>query len=141
MFPESITQEQRDRASGKNKGKARDQPAGALDSVEEAAEDEAPVNTGIIRNFLSPLALFLPVPIFVDGSARKRKDWSLTLLAGAMFGYMLSTVRYFLPYSLPSDMDSPVETGFIPTQVPLCWPCLWLGHYATRLLHFPVGNV
>ncbi|KAJ7126951.1 major facilitator superfamily domain-containing protein [Mycena epipterygia] len=99
VFPESITQEQRDLACGKNKGKARDQPAGALVSVEETAEDEeAPANTGIIRNFLSPLALFLPVPIFVDGSARKRKDWSLTLLAGAMFGYMLSTGLYQIKY-------------------------------------------
>jgi len=40
----------------------------------------------------------LPVPIFIYGSTRKRKDWSLTLLACAMFGYMLSTGLYQIKY-------------------------------------------
>jgi hypothetical protein len=100
VFPESVTQDQRDLASGKSKGKARDptSQSGPLDDVaEERAEDEhSAASSGIIRNFLRPLAIFLPVPIFVDGTTRKRKDWSLTLLACGLFGYMLSTVGGFL---------------------------------------------
>ncbi|KAF7374855.1 hypothetical protein MSAN_00371500 [Mycena sanguinolenta] len=87
VFPESTTKEQRDRASGKSKGKAPDR-SGNGSSLGDVAEETA--NPGILRNFLSPLAVFRPEPIFVDGSARKRKDWSLTLLAVALFGYMLS---------------------------------------------------
>ncbi|KAJ7475891.1 major facilitator superfamily domain-containing protein [Mycena latifolia] len=101
VFPESVTQEQRDLASGKGKGKARDHTSGngALEDVaEETADGEAPASTGVISRFLRPLAIFLPVPVFVDGSTRKRKDWSLTLLACAMFGYMLSTGLYQIKY-------------------------------------------
>ncbi|KAJ7707662.1 major facilitator superfamily domain-containing protein [Mycena rosella] len=110
VFPESVTQEQRDLASGKGKGKAPDRTSGngTLDNVAEGhGEDgvaifvdgsEPPASTGIMTTFLRPLAIFLPVPIFVDGSVRKRKDWSLTLLACAMFGYMLSTGLYTIKY-------------------------------------------
>ena len=91
VFPESTTKEQRDRASGKSKGKAPDR-SGNEASLEDVVEETA--KTGILRNFLSPLAIFQPEPIFVDGSTRKRKDWSLTLLAVALFGYMLSTVGF-----------------------------------------------
>jgi hypothetical protein len=90
VFPESTTQEQRNLASGKSKGKTPDRSVVA--PLEDVTEETSPTSTGIIRDFLSPLAIFLPVPIFVDGSTRKRKDWSLTLLAAALFGYMLSTV-------------------------------------------------
>ncbi|KAJ7274353.1 major facilitator superfamily domain-containing protein [Mycena haematopus] len=96
VFPESTTQEQRDRASGKSKGKSPDRSGNGA-SLEDVV-DVSPTNTGIIRNFLSPLAIFRPVPIFVDGSTRKRKDWSLTLLAVALFGYMLSTGLYQIKY-------------------------------------------
>ncbi|KAJ7494774.1 major facilitator superfamily-domain-containing protein [Mycena galericulata] len=98
VFPESTTQEQRELASGKGKGKARDASgSGALDVVTEETEAR-PARSGIIRQFLSPVAIFLPVPIFVNGSTRKRKDWSLTLLAAAMFAYMLSTGLYQIKY-------------------------------------------
>ncbi|KAJ6576516.1 major facilitator superfamily domain-containing protein [Mycena vulgaris] len=100
VIPESITKEQRDLASGKGKGKARAHASGTLEDVtEERAEDQdSPASTSIIRGFLRPLAIFLPVPIFIDGSTRKRKDWSLTFLACGMFGYMLSTGAYSLKY-------------------------------------------
>ncbi|KAJ6619792.1 major facilitator superfamily domain-containing protein [Mycena sp. CBHHK59/15] len=102
VYPESVTQEQRDLASGKGKGKARDHASSGSPTAEvdgrAMGEDEPPADTGIIRKFLSPLAIFLPVPIFIDGSTRKRKDWSLTLLACSMFGYMLSTGLYQIKY-------------------------------------------
>ncbi|KAF7336657.1 hypothetical protein MVEN_02100500 [Mycena venus] len=100
VFPESTTQEQRNLASGKDKGKNPERVGNMslLEDVAEETADGSPVSTGIIRNFLSPLAIFLPVPIFIDGSTRKRKDWSLTLLAAALFGYMLSTGLYQIKY-------------------------------------------
>ncbi|KAJ6612128.1 major facilitator superfamily domain-containing protein [Mycena sp. CBHHK59/15] len=105
VFPESVTQEQRDLASGRSiKGKGRGNRASegtaTPDDTDEQAVEEAelPRKTGIIRAFLGPLAIFLPTPIFIDGSSRKRKDWSLTLLACAMFGYMLSAGLYQIKY-------------------------------------------
>ncbi|KAJ7101611.1 major facilitator superfamily domain-containing protein [Mycena crocata] len=100
VFPESVTQEQRDRASGRNKGKgpARTSDENAVVGEALVQDAEPPVKTGIIRDFLSPLAIFLPVPIFIEGSARKRRDWSLTLLACALFGYMLSAGLYQIKY-------------------------------------------
>jgi hypothetical protein len=51
---------------------------------------------GIISRLLSPLAVFLPVMVpDPSGLGRKRRDWSLTLLAGALFAHMLSTVSAF----------------------------------------------
>ncbi|OCH94865.1 MFS general substrate transporter [Obba rivulosa] len=47
--------------------------------------------------FLSPLALFLPKKIEVPGHP-PRKDWSLTFLALAMFGYLLSTGIFQIKY-------------------------------------------
>lgn len=69
-----------------------------VDAVNEAHHDAGPVRGqkgGIVRGFLSPLALFLPT-VVVTSNGRKRNDWSLTLLAAALFGYMLSTVRIVL---------------------------------------------
>ncbi|KAJ7170723.1 hypothetical protein C8R43DRAFT_980730 [Mycena crocata] len=97
VFPESVSKEQRDIASGKGKGKARaTNPSTLIDVAEEPTE--SPASAGIIRKLLSPLTIFLPVSIFVDGSTRKRKDWSLTLVACSMFGYMLSTGLYQIKY-------------------------------------------
>jgi len=69
--------------------------------AQDAEGDESPeshnkrtrdwVGLGIIKGFLSPLAIFLPKTVQgVEG--RGKKDWSLTFLALALFGYMLSTV-------------------------------------------------
>ncbi|KAJ7104103.1 major facilitator superfamily-domain-containing protein [Mycena belliarum] len=98
VFPESVTKEQRDLASGKGKGKgkARAGPSTLEDVAEE--REAGKESAGIMKRLLRPLAIFLPVPIFVEGSTRKRKDWSLTLLACAMFGYMLSTGVYAIKY-------------------------------------------
>ncbi|KAK7033161.1 major facilitator superfamily-domain-containing protein [Favolaschia claudopus] len=98
VVPESTTKSQRDLASGKDKGKAPDRSSGSSVPLADIAESPASSNGGIIRSFLSPLAVFLPVPIFVDGSTRKRKDWSLTFLATGLFAYMLSTGLYQIKY-------------------------------------------
>nr|GAT60723.1 predicted protein [Mycena chlorophos] len=76
------------------KGKARD----TSQAGPSTTEDAAPASKGFFSDFFSPLAIFLPVPMLVDGTVRKRKDWSLTLLASAMFAYMLSAGLYPVKY-------------------------------------------
>ncbi|KAF8896306.1 major facilitator superfamily-domain-containing protein [Infundibulicybe gibba] len=100
VFPESLNKERQARAAveysktSSTKGKARAHDDENV-SNEHVEHPDAP-REGIIQSFLSPLAIFLPVTV-MDGT-RKRTDWSLTLLAAALFGYMLSTGIYQLKY-------------------------------------------
>lgn len=98
VFPESVTREQQDLARQRAKGAVRSEATtvGTPPQVAEYAGVFA--RFGIIRDFLAPLAVFLPRKIFVEGSAHKRKDWSLTLLAVAFFGNMLSAGLYQIKY-------------------------------------------
>ncbi|KAJ6463249.1 major facilitator superfamily-domain-containing protein [Mycena vitilis] len=96
VMPESVSQEQKDRACGRTVSEIA--VAGEQALVTESAAKPRITPLRIIKDLISPLAIFLPVPIFIDGSSRKRKDWSLTLLACAMFGYMLSAGLYQIKY-------------------------------------------
>ncbi|KAJ7638346.1 hypothetical protein FB45DRAFT_902565 [Roridomyces roridus] len=51
-----------------------------------------------LRGFFGPLSVFLPATIAVEGSTRKRKDWSLTILAGVLLTYFLSAGIYQIKY-------------------------------------------
>ena len=63
----------------------------------ESGHGVRPGSAGIISRLLSPLAVFLPVVVLdPSGLGRKKRDWSLTLLAGGLFAYMLSCVSVFL---------------------------------------------
>ena len=117
VFPESLSKEKKERAmiaykkSGGKKGKTRERALtlssgdpGSSSADEEDEEVNRPRQeeresgvrsggAGIISHFLSPLAVFLPVMVLDPSGLGKRRDWSLTLLAGGLFGYMLSTVR------------------------------------------------
>lgn len=105
VFPESLDKVKLQQAAlafqaqANGKGKLRDD-----DNEEEEADvgegsgagnDQVRVQRkrkgGIIRGFLRPLALFMPV-VVLEGGVRKRRDWSLTFLGAALFGYMLSNV-------------------------------------------------
>ncbi|KAJ7265947.1 major facilitator superfamily domain-containing protein, partial [Mycena haematopus] len=86
VVPESVTKEQRDRASGRM----------VVAAGEAALRD--PRKPGIIKEFFSPLAVFLPVSVHVAGSARPKKDWSLTLVTFTLFSYMLSQGLYQIKY-------------------------------------------
>lgn len=127
VFPESLDKEKMERAMiaykshvvGGRKGKARERAltfssgdpgissADEEDSIEEVNRSrqeeresgERSGGSGIISQFLSPLAIFLPVMVLDPSGLGKRRDWSLTLLAGGLFGYMLSTVSSFCELS------------------------------------------
>lgn len=95
VFPESVSREKRDLASGRGKGKG---PSLTFEGAAAAGQvTEPPAEVGILARvgFLRHLAFFLPVPVYIEGSTRKRKDWSLTLLACALFGYFLSAVSTY----------------------------------------------
>ncbi|KAK0469666.1 major facilitator superfamily domain-containing protein [Desarmillaria tabescens] len=111
VFPESLSAEKREAAAREHamthsvKGKARDlsgQDSGGHDQGASSSSDEEGVSEtkrfAIIRNFLSPLSIFLPVTIIEAEGTRRHRDWSLTMLAAALFGYMLSTGIYQLKY-------------------------------------------
>lgn len=111
VFPESLSAEKREAAAREHamthsaKGKARDlsgRDSGNHDEGPSTSSDEEGDSEtkrfGIIRSFLSPLSIFLPVTIIEAGGKRRHRDWSLTMLAAALFGYMLSTGIYQLKY-------------------------------------------
>ena len=128
IFPESLDKEKKERAMiaykksrvvGGGKGKTRERAltfssgdpgiasADEEDNIEEVNRSrreeresgERSGGAGIISQFLSPLAVFLPVMVLTPSGLGKRRDWSLTLLAIGLFGYMLSTVSAFCEIS------------------------------------------
>ena len=101
VFPESLDKEKKDKAMreyvartrGQSRGKARASEEGIREDREDAhGSNHGPAQTGsVITRFLEPLAVFLPVVVMDPTSpGRKRRDWSLTLLAASLIGYMLS---------------------------------------------------
>ncbi|KAF7301163.1 hypothetical protein MIND_00680800 [Mycena indigotica] len=59
-----------------------------------------------VKRYFSPLRAFLPVMIPIPGTTTMRRDWSLTLLMFAMFGYMLSAGLYQIKYLYGSHVYS-----------------------------------
>ncbi len=101
VFPESLNKKKMERAAEAARagvsGECAAGPPGSCDDQNVVQESTA--TAGIVARFLSPLAVFLPVMV-LDPSpnglgSRKRRDWSLTVLAVALFGFMLSTVSPF----------------------------------------------
>jgi len=117
VFPESLKKEKWEKArweesrlGGDAKGKLRMAPPNndnevlsgigsnsgpVIDYVGRADEDVTSSRDagGIITQIFGPLAIFLPAMVATPGMARKRRDWSLTLLCIGLFAYTLSTVR------------------------------------------------
>ena len=98
LFPESLDKVKMIQAASRvhadtgMKGKARpDDLLGVGEGSEGNGTHEVIEETGVLQKFLKPLGLFLPA-VVVDGGLRKRKDWSLTILGVALFGYMLAQV-------------------------------------------------
>ncbi|KAJ7471997.1 hypothetical protein FB451DRAFT_990518, partial [Mycena latifolia] len=92
VVPEPVGLERRDLAPSPRRGEssARSEaiaPAvGARDAEQVGILAKAGAITG---SLLRPLAIFLPLRIFVPGSTRQRRDWSLPLLVCALVGYQL----------------------------------------------------
>jgi hypothetical protein len=83
-------------------------PGSQLVSGKETGKEEE--SRGMVKSLLSPLAVFLPTKHLAPTRnmlhLRYATDWSLTLLAVGLVGWMLSTVRPFpssLPFSPPSS--------------------------------------
>lgn len=86
VFPESLTKEKR---------KARKELALA-EQNRVAAEGMVPVKkseglTGIFKRLATPMAVFAP-RMRRQANGKMQKDWNLTFLALASFGYLLSSV-------------------------------------------------
>jgi MFS family permease len=105
IFPESLSVEKRLKARTENgKGKAR---ASGSSTQDENTNDsnishESPDSrAGILVTFLRPLGIFLPARVQFEVPGRgvqTKRDWSLTWLALALFGYMLSTGLFQIKY-------------------------------------------
>jgi hypothetical protein len=98
VLPESLDNEKREydiRTENANViAGAAEEGSNARNGVDHSSRSD-----GIVCGVLKPLGVFLPV-VVMDGGVRKRRDWSLTLLAAALFGVMLSQVSIFiLPWS------------------------------------------
>ncbi|KAF9031012.1 MFS general substrate transporter [Hymenopellis radicata] len=109
VFPESLSKEKQEmaereyRVEHSSKGKGRDpRPVPVVQSDGQAST--APVELedykrpGVIRAFLSPLGLFLPVTITDASGTKTITDYSLTALAIGLFCTVLSTGIYQLKY-------------------------------------------
>lgn len=102
LLPESLDKVKRERAvleyNVKTVGK-RKAAAVEADAIGEGSnvqnEDNHGRRGGIVCEFLQPLRVFLPV-VVMDGGVRRRRDWSLTFLAAALFGFMLSQVSIII---------------------------------------------
>ncbi|KAJ3926366.1 MAG: major facilitator superfamily domain-containing protein [Lentinula lateritia] len=111
LFPESLSKEQQDKAKlahdgdgpdakGKSRSDNGSMSTNASSTHGPGESRAAPRKSSTLGRVFSPLALFLPVVITetTNTGIRKRKDWSLTFLAMAMFLYMLSTGVYQIKY-------------------------------------------
>ncbi|KAG6862568.1 hypothetical protein C0995_000116 [Termitomyces sp. Mi166 len=94
VFPESLNKAKRLRAiaeQGKGKARAHDDEV-----IENYPAIEQNRKEGVVRAFLKPLSLFLPAVVYDGG--KRRRDWSLTFLGGALLLTMISTGIYQIKY-------------------------------------------
>ncbi|RDX44016.1 hypothetical protein OH76DRAFT_1541666 [Lentinus brumalis] len=87
LFPESVHKKRAKMAAAQPLGPAISSPAAEAESVQQ----------GIVSRFISPLALFLPKSVHGPNGS-KHTDWSMTLLAMVLFGYLLSTGIFQIKY-------------------------------------------
>lgn len=147
VFPESLSKEKQEsaqreyRVEHSAKGKGRD-PRPVPDTgsggetsraVHEISEYKRP---GVIRSFLSPLAVFLPAKVADASGTKTIDDWSLTFLAAGLFATVLATVSFHLYFLRRYSLT--FAAGYLSIEIFICRPYLWLGCRATQLLYiFP----
>ncbi|KAI0706765.1 major facilitator superfamily domain-containing protein [Cerioporus squamosus] len=86
LFPESV-----------HKKRAKMAAQSLLPAVSAPAAEGEPAKQGIISRFISPLALFLPKTVH-GPNGTKHTDWSMSLIAMVLFGYLLSTGIFQIKY-------------------------------------------
>ncbi|KAF8656267.1 hypothetical protein AX16_002703 [Volvariella volvacea WC 439] len=89
---QAIAQHQSD-TKGKQRAVEAEEPPR---SGPRTTQPNGATSNGLLRQLFKPIEVFLPVTVVRNG--RQRRDWSLTLLAGALFAYMLSGGIYQLKY-------------------------------------------
>jgi MFS family permease len=95
VFPESLTKERRaarDAAAAEARANANVLAGGAATITESEHEMNEGARMSAVKGIFAPLAVFAP-RMRVSANGKLRKDWSMTFLALALFGYLLSTVR------------------------------------------------
>ncbi|KAJ7067798.1 major facilitator superfamily domain-containing protein [Mycena amicta] len=102
ILPESVSKEKRERVNT-----PQEVVIAAIESIPKADSGIlTPFVPSFVKTYLSPLRTFFPVKIPVSGTNKVRRDWSLTLLMCALFGYMLSAGLYQIKYLYGSHVYS-----------------------------------
>lgn len=142
VFPESLTKEkQRNARVAEVEELAPGEGSGNNGQAGEGGEGGKPLGglKGLMNALVMPMSVFIPVRI--EGpDGKRRRDWSLTLIGAALFGFQLSYVSQF--HCLPSflafhkafanDLDD-VERG--TGEVPIRRTRILLVGGAARVLH------
>lgn len=91
VFPESLYKAKRLRAIAEKQGKGKARaPDNGITETSPMIDQAHQNSEGVIRTFLKPLSMFLPVVVYDGG--KRRSDWSLTFLGGALLLSMIATV-------------------------------------------------
>ncbi|KAH8093706.1 MFS general substrate transporter [Cristinia sonorae] len=89
VFPESLDK--------KRAEAAREAAALGLDSMDDDSNEPESTPHGVLSRFFRPLVVFAPKRVQTPDGIQ-RTDWSLTILAIAIFGYLLSTGVFQIKY-------------------------------------------
>ncbi|KIY64181.1 hypothetical protein CYLTODRAFT_358854 [Cylindrobasidium torrendii FP15055 ss-10] len=109
VVPESLSADKRAAAqasyrvqhSAKGKGRALSGSAPLADNEGASTQeerDEAYADVGVIRTFLSPMALFYPVKLTDASTNKTARDWSLTFMGMGLFATTLATGIFQIKY-------------------------------------------
>lgn len=94
----SVSQRAVSKGKGKGKGKGKSR------SVEAIIRRTSALGGGTLKRMFGPLAVFAPKKVYRTGPGGRvggaRTDWSLTMLAGSLAFYLLSSVSDF-PFPSP----------------------------------------
>ncbi|KAH0585168.1 hypothetical protein H2248_008424 [Termitomyces sp. 'cryptogamus'] len=96
VFPESLNKVRRLRAIAEHQRRVKVRAHDREVIETSPAIDRDRKEEGIVRAFLKPLSLFLPVVVYDGG--KRRRDWSLTFLGGALLLTMITTGIYQIKY-------------------------------------------
>lgn len=86
---------------GQSKGKGKGKGKGKSRSVEAIMRRTSALSSGTVKRLFGPLAVFAPKKVYRTSASGRvsgaRTDWSLTMLAGSLAFYLLSSVSVPFP--------------------------------------------